>query len=119
MHLSDALAEIFKVISRANKYFDETMPWILAKDDSKRARLATVLYNLLETIRITSVLLQPVMPETMVEVWRRIGAQKSEVLWDTTSEFNVLSQTVEVQCGNPIFPRIDIPKELEDLASLA
>lgn len=72
---SKALEEIFKVISRANKYIDETAPWVLAKDESNNARLATVLYNLLETIRICSALLSPFMPATMPEVWEQIGAR--------------------------------------------
>ena len=72
-HFSIALSEIFKVISRANKYIDETAPWVLAKDESKKARLATVLYNLLDTIRLTTTLLNPVMPFTTPEMWRQIG----------------------------------------------
>ena len=72
LHFSDALAEIFELISRANKYIDETTPWALAKDESKKTRLATVLYNLLESIRISSIMLAPFMPQTMPEVWKRI-----------------------------------------------
>ena len=74
--LNNALAEIFKVISRANKYIDETTPWILGKDESKKARLASVLYNLLEAIRISTTLLSCFMPTTMPKVWEQIGADK-------------------------------------------
>ena len=76
--LNHALAEIFKVVSRANKYIDETAPWVLAKDESKKARLATVLYNLLDTIRIISTLLSAFMPTTMPKVWEQIGAGEAE-----------------------------------------
>ena len=69
-------AEIFKVVSRANKYIDETAPWVLAKDEANKPRLAAVLYNLLEAIRITSALLSPFMPTTMPEVWKQIGARR-------------------------------------------
>ena len=114
-HFSVALTEIFKVISRANKYIDENSPWILAKDESKKARLATVLYNLLDTIRLTTTLLNPVMPNTTPEIWRQIGATSENVLWENADKFNILSQTVTVTKGDVIFPRIDIDKEIEEL----
>lgn len=114
-HFSVALAEIFKVISRANKYIDETAPWILARDDNKRARLATVLYNLLDTIRITTTLLSPVMPFTTPEIWRQIGARDEDVLWDKTDKAGILCQCVTVQKGDVLFPRIDLDKEIEEL----
>lgn len=118
LHISAALTEIFKVISRANKYIDETTPWILAKDESSKARLATVLYRLLDAIRVVSVLLDPVMPNTMPEVWRQIGAAESMTAWDRSSEMNVLSQTCQVFKGDILFPRFDIDKELEALAEI-
>lgn len=118
MHLSDALAEIFNLISRANKYIDETTPWALAKDESQRTRLATVLYNLLETIRISSVLLQPFMPNTMPEVWKRIGAGDKETAWQTVYAFGGLPQNAKVTGGDPLFPRINIPQELEFLSAI-
>lgn len=114
-HFSVALSEIFKIISRANKYIDETAPWVLAKDESKKARLATVLYNLLDTIRLTTTLLSPVMPTTTPEIWRQIGATAENVLWENVGEFNVLSPDVTVCKGEVIFPRIDIEKEIEEL----
>ena len=118
MHLSDALAEIFNLISRANKYIDETTPWALAKDESQKTRLATVLYNLLETIRISSVLLQPFMPTTMPEVWKRIGAGEKETAWNTLYTFGGLPANAEVTGGAPLFPRINIPQELEYMAAI-
>ena len=118
MHLSDALAEIFNLISRANKYIDETTPWALAKDESQRTRLATVLYNLLETIRISSVLLQPFMPATMPEIWKRIGAGDKETAWNTVYAFGALPQNAKVTGGDPLFPRINIQQELEYMAAI-
>jgi len=114
-HFSVALAEIFKVISRANKYIDETTPWILARDDNKRARLATVLYNLLDTIRITTTLLSPVMPFTTPEIWRQIGAGDADVLWNMADKQGILNPCVTVQKGDVLFPRIDLDKEIEEL----
>lgn len=116
--LNNALAEIFKVVSRANKYIDETMPWILAKDESKKPRLARVLYNLLETIRISSALLSAFMPTTMPEVWRRIGASEKDTEYEKTAEFGVLPRNVKVNKGDIIFPRIDVEKEIEELNSI-
>ena len=118
LHLSEALAEIFSLLDRANKYIDETTPWALAKDESKKARLATVLYNLLETIRISSVLLQPFMPTTMPEIWKRIGADAAETAWETTYKFGTLPQTASVSGGDPLFPRINIGQEIEYLSAV-
>lgn len=116
--LNNALAEIFKVVSRANKYIDETTPWILAKDESKRIRLATVLYNLLETIRIISTLLSAFMPTTMPKIWEQIGAAENDVSYDNVSTFGVLPAALTVKKGEIIFPRIDVDKEIEELNKL-
>ena len=116
--LNNALAEIFKVVSRANKYIDETTPWVLAKDESKKFRLATVLYNLLDTIRIVSTLLSAFMPTTMPKVWEQIGASESEIAYDNVATFGVLAKNVTVHKGDIIFPRIDVDKEIEELNKL-
>ena len=116
--LSKVLEEIFKVVSRANKYIDETAPWILAKDEANRARLATVLYNLLESVRICSGLLFPFMPSTMPMVWEQIGACEKCTGYDTLAEFGVLSATVTVKKGDVLFPRIDMEKEIEELNAM-
>lgn len=113
--INNALAEIFKVVSRANKYIDETTPWVLGKDESKKARLATVLYNLLETIRIVSTLLSNFMPTTMPKVWEQIGAAESDITYENAGKFGVLPADVTVHRGEIIFPRIDVNKEIEEL----
>ncbi len=116
--LNNALAEIFKVISRANKYIDETTPWILGKDESKKDRLACVLYNLLEAIRISTTLLSCFMPTTMPKVWEQIGADDSLITYDNAGKFGVLPQDVTVKKGPALFPRIDFDKEIEELNAL-
>lgn len=113
--INNALAEIFKVVSRANKYIDETTPWVLGKDESKKARLATVLYNLLETIRIVSTLLSNFMPTTMPKVWEQIGAAEGDITYENAGKFGVLPADVTVHRGEIIFPRIDVDKEIDEL----
>lgn len=116
--LNNALAEIFKVISRANKYIDETAPWVLAKDESKKTRLATVLYNLLETIRISTTLLSCFMPSTMPKVWEQIGADESLITYENAGKFGILPANVTVKKGEVLFPRLDIDKETEELNAI-
>ena len=116
--LNNALAEIFKVVSRANKYIDETMPWVIAKDEAKRARLATVLYNLLDTIRIVATLLSAFMPTTMPKALEQIGACEKCANYDNADKFGVLPLDVKVKKGEALFPRIDVDKELEELNSI-
>lgn len=113
--LNNALAEIFKVISRANKYIDETEPWILGKDETKKPRLASVLYNLLEVIRISTTLLSCFMPTTMPKIWEQIGAKESDVTYEAAGKFGVLPLDVTVHRGEIIFPRIDVEKEIDEL----
>lgn len=116
--LAKALEEIFKVVARANKYIDETEPWILGKDETKKARLASVLYNLLETIRICSGLLAAFMPKTMPKVWEQIGADASLAVYENLSEFGKLPANVTVHKGEGLFPRIDVDKEIDELNAL-
>lgn len=116
--LNLALAEIFKVISRANKYIDETAPWVLAKDGANKPRLAAVLYNLLESIRISTSLLSAFMPSTMPKVWEQIGATADDVSYENAAKFDVLPQNITVHKGDIIFPRIDVDKEIEELNAL-
>ena len=116
--LNNALAEIFNVVSRANKYIDETTPWVLGKDSANNARLATVLYNLLDTIRIISTLLSAFMPTTMPKVWEQIGAVGNDVTYDNADKFGVLPQNVTVKKGEAVFPRIDVQKEIDELNAI-
>ena len=116
LHL--ALEDVFKVIQRANKYIDETAPWVLAKDEAKKARLATVLYNLLETLRIVLTLLTPFIPETCEKAFAQIGADKRCSCWEAAAEFGVLPLDVSVHKGETLFPRIDMAKALEELEKM-
>ena len=108
----DGLIEIFKVVSRANKYIDETAPWVLAKDEANKPRLACVMYNLLETIRICGILLTPYMPDSAEKIREQIGADESVYNWETAGVYGSLPQTVTVHKGAALFPRIDMNKEL-------
>ena len=112
----NALAEVFKVISRANKYIDENAPWVLAKSEDSKPRLAKVLYNLLETIRICGGLLKPFMPDTAAEIARRLGDARMD--WDSLTGFGVLPADVATVAGSALFPRIDVEKELAALEEL-
>jgi len=113
-----ALIELFKVVSRANKYIDETAPWVLARDANKKGRLASVMYTLLETIRIATILLQPFTPGSCEKAFAQIGAAENEKSWDSAASFGVLSATVTVVKGDTLYPRIDLEKELAYLESL-
>ncbi len=112
LQFSNALADIWKFISRANKYIDETAPWILAKKEEKKSRLAAVLYNLLESIRFISILIQPFLPNTPKKIWEQIGIEQGEfTTWKSLKEFGNYPSTVKVQKGAAIFPRIEVEKE--------
>ena len=113
-----ALEEVFKVISRANKYIDETAPWVLAKDEANKPRLATVMYNLLETLRICTQLLTPFMPESTVKAADQIGVPEELRTWDAAGEWGALPADVTVHKGDTLFPRIDMEKELAELEKL-
>ncbi len=113
----NALGEIFKVISRANKYIDENTPWVLAKNEADHPRLAKVLYNLLETVRICGGLLAPFMPDTAAEIARRLGGARMD--WDSLEDYGVLPVQVATVAGDALFPRIDMEKELAALEELS
>lgn len=119
LQFSLALAEIWKAISRTNKYIDETMPWVLAKSEESKPRLAAVMYNLAESLRIVSVLLQPFMPDTPEKIWKQLGITGSSALeWESTKKWGSYPEGICVNKGEVIFPRIDMKKELEELESL-
>ncbi|MEG1687615.1 MAG: methionine--tRNA ligase, partial [Angelakisella sp.] len=111
-----ALIEVFKLIARANKYIDETAPWVLAKDADKLPRLATVLYNLLECVRISAVLLTPFIPDSAAKILAMLGASGEEASWESVGSFGGLRATPTVVKGDNLFPRIDMAKELAELA---
>ncbi|MDR1573411.1 MAG: methionine--tRNA ligase [Clostridiales Family XIII bacterium] len=112
-----AVEEIWNVVSRTNKYIDETAPWVLAKDETNKARLGTVLYNLAESLRIISVLITPFMHTTAEEIRRQLGTADKPALWEDASRFGLIGPT-KVKKGESLFPRIDINKELEALEAL-
>ena len=115
-----ALADVFRVIQRANKYIDETAPWALAKDmEANGARLAHVLYNLLETARICGILLIPFMPESMAKLFAQIGADEAAQSWDSAAVWGSLSETSPITKGENLFPRIDMDKALGELEAAA
>ena len=116
--LNVALAEIFKVVSAANKYIDDTAPWVLAKDEANKPRLAAVLYNLLEAIRVITTLLSCFMPTTMPKAWEQIGAAADDVTYENAAKFGVLPANVTVHKGDVLFPRIDVEKEIDELNAL-
>ena len=98
---------------RSNKYIDETMPWVLAKDEAKRGRLATVLYNLVESIRITAVMLSSVMPGTSKSIFEQISA--TETGWDSILEFGKTQAGAKMGEAAPLFGRIDEKKMMEEI----
>ena len=112
-----ALEEICILVRRANKYIDEKAPWVLAKDEAKKAELDTVMHNLAEAIRIISVLIYPFMHTTSKEIRKQMGLWYADVVWEDAFTFDMMNGE-EVKKGNPIFPRLDIEKELEELAAL-
>ena len=113
----NGLALVFKVISRANKYIDENAPWVLAKTEEGKPRLAKVLYNLLETIRVCGGLLTPFMPATSEEIAKRLGGARMD--WDSLNTFGILPADVATVAGPALFPRIDMEKELAALEELS
>ena len=116
--IPQALMEIFAVIQRANKYIDETAPWALGKDENKRERLAAVLYNLLETIRICTTLLLPVMPDTCDKIFAKLGADEACRSWDNANVWGVLPAGAQISKGENLFPRIDVDEALAKLNEL-
>ena len=112
-----ALEEIWTVVRRANKYIDETTPWILAKDEANKARLDVVMHNLAEALRIVSVLIHPFMHNTASEIRKQTGLWFAEPMWDDAKVFDMM-EGEQVKKGDPIFPRLDIEKELEEMEAM-
>ena len=114
----NALEQIFKTIQRANKYIDENAPWTLAKDPANRARLATVMYNLLETVRICAVLLTPFIPDSAEKIFDQIGACPCCRTWEKANVWGSLRPDVTVHKGEALFPRVDAEKALAELNAI-
>ncbi len=114
----NALEQVFRTIQRANKYIDENAPWTLAKDPANRARLATVMYNLLETIRICAVLLTPFIPDSAEKIFDQIGACPCCRTWEKANVWGSLRPDVTVHKGEALFPRIDAEKALAELNAI-
>ncbi|MBR4779931.1 MAG: methionine--tRNA ligase [Lachnospiraceae bacterium] len=111
----NAVSEVFRVIDMSNKYIDENEPWVLARDEANRPRLAQVMYNLLESIRNCTLLLTPFMPDTVATIQKQLGSDKYS--WDDIA-WGGLKADAEVTAGANLFPRIDLNKELEALAAI-
>jgi len=117
LRVADAIDEIFALLRRANKYIDETMPWALAKDEAQHARLDTVLYNLLESIRVAATLLHPFLPETAERIFKQLNIEHPT--WDSLNTFGALPAGHQLNQGEILFARIDIPKKLEEMQKAA
>ncbi|AFH61934.1 methionine--tRNA ligase [Paenibacillus caseinilyticus] len=118
MEFSVALSAIWQSISRTNKYIDETAPWVLAKDENKRATLGSVLYVLAESLRISSVLLQPFLTQAPKKIWAQLGIAEGELTaWDTVHAFGTLPSGTRVTKGEAIFPRLEADVEIAYIAA--
>ncbi len=119
MQFSVSLASIWELINRTNKYIDETEPWILAKDETKRERLGNVLAHLAESLRIIAVLLQPFLTEAPVQIWKQLGiADENLKTWESAKELGLIPAGTKVEKGKPLFPRLDLEKEVEAIKQL-
>lgn len=119
LHIPEALENIWRVIQRANKYIDETTPWILAKDESKRARLASVMYNLCESIRIVSIFLQPYLTKTPEKIFAKLGIQDESLKTLDSAKFGKMEAGLKVEKGDALFQRLDMNKEIEAMNKIA
>lgn len=120
VQFSYALADIWKLISRTNKYIDETMPWALAKDETKKDRLAAVIYNLAESIRIISILISPFLPSTSEKIQNLFDTDNQDVFkWEDANQWGLLPDNTSVSKGDIIFPRLKVEQELEALNKIS
>ncbi|MGG4093059.1 methionine--tRNA ligase [Paenibacillus lautus] len=117
MEFSVALTAISQFVSRSNKYIDETQPWTLAKDESKRNELASVMSHLVETLRVASILLQPFLTRTPKKMWDQLGLAEGEwTTWESGRQFGAIPAGTKLQKGEPIFPRLDTEQEVAYIA---
>lgn len=119
MQFSNALTALWTLVSRTNKYIDETEPWKLAKDDSTKQRLATVMYHLADSMRVISILLQPFFTETPSRIWQQLGLDASAQHWESAGKWGLTPEGTKVNRGEALFPRLDIPAELEALEQIS
>lgn len=118
MEFSVALASLWQLVSRTNKYIDETQPWALAKDETKNAELASVMHHLAESLRIVSILLQPFLTHSPREMWKQLGLVQGELTtWESTKQFGSLPDGMKVIKGSPLFPRLDTLEESAFIAA--
>ena len=117
LKISDALAELWKLVRRSNKYIDENMPWDLARDPAKEPRLGTVIYNLIESIRFIAVMLQPFMPRTPERIWEQIGLKDNSTLqgWPSLMTWGALKPGLVVERGEDLFPRLNLQAEIREM----
>lgn len=116
MQFSDAYGEIWNLVRRCNKYIDETAPWVLAKDEAKKAELAGIMYTLSESLRIIAILITPGMPNTPNRIFEQLKIDEEGLkTWESARTFGLLAKEVSINKGEVVFPRIDIKKELEEL----
>jgi len=119
MQFSVALASIWKLISRTNKYIDETEPWKLAKDEGQNERLGNVLAHLADTLRVIAILLQPFLTEAPKEVFKQLGINDEAMKqWDSIYELGAIKVGTKVEKGKPIFPRLDVKEEVKTIKNL-
>ena len=111
MEINSAIKGVWALISRANKYIDETAPWILAKDEAKAARLQTVMYNLAETLRVVAILVAPFIPSTSPKIYTQLGLEVPAEFLLTDAEFGKMADGTKVQKGEPLYPRIEIAED--------
>ena len=114
IHISNALSRIWEIISRSNKYIDETAPWVLAKSENEedREKLKSVMYHLIENLRIIAVLLQPFMPETAEKMFKQLGIKNELKSWNSVQKYGKIESGKVIEKGEPLFMRLDIEEEI-------
>ena len=118
LRFSVALQEVWAIIARANKYIDETRPWVLAKDEANEETLYSVLYHLCESLRIIGILISPIMTDTPKEIFKQLGiSQENLVAYDSIKKFGYINNVKAISKPEPIFPRLDIDEEIEYIRS--
>ncbi|MFA9353900.1 methionine--tRNA ligase [Pediococcus pentosaceus] len=117
LHFADALAEIWKLVARTNKYIDETTPWILARndDDESKQKLASIMNHLAESLRVIAILIQPMMTQSPAKIFAQLGLDVNQLELQGLKFGEILADTKVVEKGTPIFPRLDVEKEVEFL----